>query len=458
MKKKNCINAINSKNKKLLVVLCLAFLLTFLSLIYTTTTSAQSVFSHSIDRTTTLRAWVEVDDSDTEPPTKPGATRPSGECPQESGCEPNNANHSGFCDRILTFRWRASTDNRGVSFYNFRVVNTNTNQTVLDRDVSGAFEDSNVRFWREGDYYNLTIKNRLDWGSYQWRVIAFDAAGNRAESDTLSFRLVEDRCVAYCLAMPIANFNITSPSDTINTLNPAIIFDLDPASTPMNFDVTINGTTTFTAIPAQTISLGNSTVNVANNTVTFQPRQNYLEFDGTDRDFTIGVVLRDSVCEIAKSVNTTYIPNEQCPVEAPIITPISPYPGSVIDQMCPSFTFSVCGLPECLRNITLWLNNTPVLNNVPLTPGTHNGYTVSFNTAFTANCDGPTTIITVDSPANCEMTFNSRTDLNDCNTWQIGAVNTNGLTTITSQWCSRLYRYYWCIGLDRCSNGGDRTT
>jgi hypothetical protein len=95
------------------------------------------------------------------------------------------SNNSYLTNATPTFIWEESTDDRGISKYQFYL----NGSLVYDNLPTGNAETSNYIYSHDilNGEYNLQLKNALSDGSYTWKVRVYDINGNFTDSATWSF-------------------------------------------------------------------------------------------------------------------------------------------------------------------------------------------------------------------------------------------------------------------------------
>jgi hypothetical protein len=85
------------------------------------------------------------------------------------------------------FQWYESTDNKGMSHYQFILDDQIWFDNIPLNDF--ANDDYSLNYDEELGIYSLVAKTALDHGSHSWQIVAFDFADNNASSTTWVFNI-----------------------------------------------------------------------------------------------------------------------------------------------------------------------------------------------------------------------------------------------------------------------------
>lgn len=140
----------------------------------------------------------------------------------------------------------------------------------------------------------ITPTNPLPDGTYTWRVVARDAAGNTASSVTWTFTID---------TAPTNPFLISPPDGSITSdASPTYTFSHATDSTPITYDLFINGTTSFIAIPDGVNKLtSNYSSHVNQDNIQVTPL-----YDLPDGLYTWKVIAKDANGNTASSATWTF--------------------------------------------------------------------------------------------------------------------------------------------------------
>lgn len=326
-----------------------------------------------------------------------------------------------------TFVWEESTDDRGISKYQWYL----NGALVYDNLPTGNQETSNYIYTHDtiNSEYDLQLKNALSDGTYTWKVRVYDINGNFSDSatwtftiDTLapSFVITDVGEVSTSISAQDPGTIPTSPIELDN--NEPLIIATGEANSTVQVTVTIPGdptqsyTTTIDSAGNWELQLG---VFERGDVIT-------LDFIITDQAGLVSVlngvefVIREIVIIIPPTASPTPSPSPSpLPTPGIVIAPIliSPNDDSTITENFPTFVWEQPNTESPVTNYQFYLDDELLFDNIPPSDTTTDDYIIFYD------------------PLSGEISLEILNPLEDGTyTWKIKVFDENGTSSESVTW------------------------
>ncbi len=245
------------------------------------------------------------------------------------------------------FQWYASTDNKGMSHYEFRLDGrTWFNNIPLS---SFANEDYSLNYDSGSGIYTFVANQNLSHGSHRWQIVAYDQVANRASSTIWSFNVFVDA----------PKFTIRKIADVNTSISAS-----NPASVPEEA-ISLFSTEPFANEP-WIIALGDSNLKV-NLTVAIPNADDQIFSQDTDSSgnwsLQLGILPRDEIVRLDFTI-TDVVGHKSYIRELYIIIrqhywPPTAIPTAIITEAPPTPSPTPFVAPSITVSLTPTLSSTP---------------------------------------------------------------------------------------------------
>lgn len=247
-------------------------------------------------------------------------------------------NNSLLTDNTPEFIWTRSTDNVGISYYQLYLNGSIKFNNIPTSNYNHA--DYNLSLDPLTDYYHLTPKNALADGSYTWKIVVFDEAGNFAESVTWIFTI--DTTAPTFVITQIGELLTSISAQDLNTIpseplelthNEPLLIGVGEANSQVWLTVKIDSQ------PNQTFNFNINNLGDWQIQLGILPRDTIITLDFLIRDLANNTTVLEGV-QIIIPTPVIIIPPQATPTPTTLLPPGTPAPSPTPDLLAPTPTLA----------------------------------------------------------------------------------------------------------------------